>query len=254
MTQELITTLLPLAIVVLLRLWNTGTIQASVGKLIPQLPKWAQWIPPMALSVGSHVVVWLVQGVGTQELGDVVAQGGTTGLVSVGLWHVAKRVVPAVAVDAIRTAVARGGLPLLFLLVLLGANQACSGSPPQLPPMVCPVPSQYLAALPTPAAVASSVQAAHGVVEHAKVVAEDPTVGAAVLVASRTLDSIEPLCPSLTEIAKVDCAARVAEARAVLAKEESTRQQICSAVKLAVFVAQVAEDTVPLVALDEVCR
>jgi hypothetical protein len=145
-------------------------------------------------------------------------------------------------------------IPLIAVLVLLGANQACSGSPPQLPPMVCPVPSQYLAALPTPAAVASSVQAAHGVVEHAKVVAEDPTVGAAVLVASRTLDSIEPLCPSLTEIAKVDCAARVAEARAVLAKEESTRQQICSAVKLAVFVAQVAEDTVPLVALDEVCR
>jgi hypothetical protein len=92
------------------------------------------------------------------------------------------------------------------------------------------------------------------VAEQVKVVAEDPTVGAAVLVASRALDSIEPLCPSLTDLAKVDCAAKVAEARALLAKSDATRQQICSAVKLAVFVAQVAEDTVPLVALSEVCR
>ena len=158
------------------------------------------------------------------------------------------------AVDAIRKAAARGGLSIFFVLILLGGSQACSGSPPQLPPMVCPIPSQYLAALPTPAAVASSVQAAQGVVEQVQVVVEDPTVGAAVLVASRALDSIEPLCPSLTDLAKVDCAARVAEARAVLAKEESTRQQICSAVKLAVFVAQLADDAVPLVALSEVCR
>lgn len=139
-------------------------------------------------------------------------------------------------------------------LIVFGLVLGCSGQPLPQPPVVCPIPSQYLAALPTPAAVASATQAAQGAVEQVKVVAADPDAAAAVLVAAKALDTVEPLCPSLTELAKTDCAAKVAEARAVLARSDATRQQICAAVKLAVIVAQVAEDSVPLVALGEVCR
>jgi hypothetical protein len=230
-----------LAVVLALRLWNAKTIQAWVARKSLTLPQWAQPFPPIVLSVLATVVVALVQG-----KPPTAEDTSTAGLLTVGLYHVAKRWIPVVAISKVAKASLTG-----FVLVLL---TSCSGQPLPTLPTVCPLPSEYLSRLPTPAAVSSAVQAAQGVVEQGKVVAEDPSGGAAVLVAAKALDSIEPLCPSLTEIAKTDCAAKVAEARALLAKEESTRQQICSAVKLAVFVAQVAEDTVPLVALDEVCR
>ena len=141
---------------------------------------------------------------------------------------------------------AKGGLLVLLLV-------GCSGSPQQSP-LVCPIPSELLSRLPPPAAVASAVQAAQGVVEQTKAVTQDPDAAAAVLVAAKALDTAEPLCPNLTELAKTDCASKVAEARAMLAKADATREQVCGAVRLAVIVSQIAEDSVPIVALEEVCR
>ena len=246
MTQELITTLLPLAIVILLRLWNTGTIQASVGKLIPQLPKWAQPIPPMVLSVSANVVVWLVQGVSDAALSDVLLQGGSSGLLSIGIHHVLKRVTPAAALAAIGAAAKKVG-PTATIVLLLGATglagYACSGSTPQAP-IVCPIPSALLGAIPAPSAVANAVQ-------DVKAVADDPTAAGVVKVLQTVLMLVGPLCLAS---ASETCQDTVDDAKATLDAGEATREQVCALVAPLASIIPADQAPAELALARELCR
>lgn len=223
MTQELLTTLLPIAVLLVIRLWNSGLVQSTVGRWTPKLPKWAQPIPPLALSVGATVVIWLVQGVSDATLTDTLMRGGSTGLVTIGLWHISKRAIPAIAIDQIKKAAARGGLTVLLVLVLLGGSHGCSGGQPQ--PLVCPIPSSLLAAAP---ALASAAQQAPGVVQDVRGAVADPTVSGVVRALQGVLELVAPLCLSSASEA---CQDTVDAARAQLGEEEVSRQKACSLVE-----------------------
>jgi hypothetical protein len=246
MTQELLTTLLPIAVLLAIRLWNSGLVQSAVGRWTPKLPKWAQPIPPLVLSVGATVVVWMVQGVSDATLTDTLMQGGSTGLVTIGLWHVSKRAIPAIAIDQIKKAAARGGLTVLLVLVLLGGSQGCSGGQPQ--PLVCPVPSSLLAAAP---ALASAAKQAPGVVQDVQEVVADPTVSGVVRAIQGVLELVAPLCLSSASEA---CQDTVDAARAQLGEEEVSRQKACSLVEPLASLVPAEQAPAELAVARELCR
>jgi hypothetical protein len=93
-----------LAVVLALRIWNVQLIQKWVASKSLTLPKWAQPIPPLALSIGATVAVWLVQGVSNETLVSTLADGGISGTIAIGVFHMAKRWLPAVAISKITKA------------------------------------------------------------------------------------------------------------------------------------------------------
>lgn len=112
MTSDL---LISISVVLVLRLWQSGAIQAIVNRWSLRLPKWAQPVPPIALSVVATVAVWLTQGPSDAALVEALADGGVSGALAVGLYHVAKRWTPAGIVGKVRAA-AKGSAVLLVLL------------------------------------------------------------------------------------------------------------------------------------------
>jgi hypothetical protein len=118
---------------------------------------------------------------------------------------------------------------------------ACSGPPPQIP-TVCPV---------SPAAVASAVQAAQGVVEQAQAVAADPSASGLAVVAAQALDTVSPICD---ELDSAPCRDAVAKARVGLSQGETTREQVCGVVAVLVAVVPIEKAPAELVAARELCR
>ena len=108
--------LISLVTTITLSAWRSGLIQSVVNRWALRLPRWAQPIPPIALSVLATVAVWLVQGPSDAALVEALADGGVSGALAVGLYHVAKRWTPAGIVGKVRAA-AKGGAVLIVLLV-----------------------------------------------------------------------------------------------------------------------------------------
>jgi hypothetical protein len=93
-----------LAVILALRIWNAKLIQTWVSAKSLKLPQWAQPIPPMVLSIGATVVLWLVQGVSNETLQATLLDGGINGALTLGAYHIAKRWIPAVAISKIAKA------------------------------------------------------------------------------------------------------------------------------------------------------
>jgi hypothetical protein len=201
--------LISLSVVLVLRLWQSGVIQAIVNRQSLRLPKWAQPIPPIALTVLTDVVVWLVQGTTDQALTDRLVSGGVTGVVTVGLYHVAKRWTPAGLVGKVSKAT-KGSAVLLVLLVA-----GCSST--RVDPTV-PSADRLVTAL------RGAVALVDGVAE--------------VAIASLPAD-----CSEETAQLARDVVAGIAEADGALDELEAGRGEVCAA---AGKVLDVARLTVPL--------
>jgi hypothetical protein len=138
-------------------------------------------------------------------------------------------------------------------LLLVGLVVACSGAHPQMS-QVCPIPSGWVRALPTPAEVANAADKGKTVVQQVEAVTEDPTVSGLVVVAGTVLDALDSVAPICTELASAPCDDTIAQSREILASGEARRKEVCQVVALLVAVVPVERVTAELVAAQEMCR
>lgn len=115
--------LISLGVILILRLWQSGAIQDWVGKKSLTLPRWAQPVPPIALATIATVAVWLLDE-SQADFASTIADGGITGVITVGIYHVAKRWIPSGIVSKV------GKVSAVGLVLLVG----CAGqNRPSLP-------------------------------------------------------------------------------------------------------------------------
>lgn len=89
--------LVALLIATALRLWKTGRLTTIVSHCswVKRLPKRLQWIVPLVMGAAGNVVMAIAEGVhGTELLLAALRGMGEIGLVAIGVWHTAKRIVP----------------------------------------------------------------------------------------------------------------------------------------------------------------
>jgi len=116
--------IVPLLIVIVIRIWRNNTLQILVEKYSKKLPDWAQPIPPLVLGSLAMAANWLFTGANQTTVLGTLADGTLQGLIAIGIWHTAKRWIPAVSVDKL-SKIASSGLVIAFLFM----NQSgCSGT------------------------------------------------------------------------------------------------------------------------------
>jgi hypothetical protein len=97
--------LVALLIATALRLWKTGRLTTIVSHCswVKRLPKRLQWIVPLVMGAAGNVVMAIAEGVHGVDLLLAALQGmGEIGLVAIGVWHTAKRIVPALRARRLR--------------------------------------------------------------------------------------------------------------------------------------------------------
>jgi hypothetical protein len=94
------TYLIPILISAFLAAWATPAIRSKLTS-IPYLPTWAQPIPPFALAILAAAAQAYTGGLrGDALLQASVANAGEIGLLAIGIWHTAKRLLPALQKNA----------------------------------------------------------------------------------------------------------------------------------------------------------
>jgi hypothetical protein len=87
------TAFLVLCITAIIRLWNIEVIRNGIFAKIAKLPRYAQWVAPVAIGVliaGGQAFIDGTRHVALLEA--ALKGGGELGLLAIGLWHTYKRV------------------------------------------------------------------------------------------------------------------------------------------------------------------
>ena len=94
------TYLIPFIIATFLAAWAIPAVRSKLT-VIPKLPTWAQPIPPFTLGILAAAAQAYTDGLRSDALVDAsLANAGEIGLLAIGIWHTAKRVIPALKKNA----------------------------------------------------------------------------------------------------------------------------------------------------------
>jgi hypothetical protein len=94
------TYLIPLIISAFLAAWSIPAVRSKLT-VIPKLPAWARPIPPFVLAILAAGAQAYVDGLRGDALADAsLANAGEIGLLAIGIWHTAKRVIPVLQKNA----------------------------------------------------------------------------------------------------------------------------------------------------------
>jgi hypothetical protein len=115
MTHPTTAVIFAITITILLRVWSIPLIRGKVFGWVGKLPRFWQWVAPLALAMLASAGQGWIDGLrGTALLEQALADGGQIGAMAIGLWHTAKRLTTGDSGESLLNALAapKGGPPI----------------------------------------------------------------------------------------------------------------------------------------------